>query len=226
MLKRCIQGVGLLLLVGILSSCMIHRLIQFKAQLNNVKKYVQFNVPGLLTFTKPILMPEDLHLITGVDPTEIVSKGDIQTHRYDFHRSEAPHHSLTYTLQFKAQQLTYIEYPMVLFNVVSLGFALQSLSAIGEAGLPTYGGAWELSDAMSGLAEKDQLKKDDITTMLGPPTTVERFPSVEYWVYVYAHPTHENKKQTVRVVFVVSNTQDRVREVTLILPRTQFKLVL
>ena len=103
--KRWLQGTVLIVSVIALSGCMVKRLLEFKYQMNNVPKYVDFSKKGAISFTKPILHLSDIELISGLFPSRESDNGA----DYEFNRLDHPEWSLVYRscYIFEQKQIIY-----------------------------------------------------------------------------------------------------------------------
>ena len=207
---------SLLILLISLQSCVVERLLNFKHQLKNPQKYINFNQPGVLVFNAPILYLEDIELLTGVEPTHITNNKVV----YNFIRPDQPNYSFTYTLIFKDNKLVIIDYPDVFYNSIESTFAFDSISLFGQATLPD-GNNWTVGNNDSEI--KDVPTKEDIEQVFGPPTIINSFSSEVLYHYHYKHPT-KNGIQHIKVSLSFSKKTNRATQLFLQLPDRNWKI--
>ena len=207
---------GLFIVFVFFQSCVVERLLNFKHQLKNPQKYINFNQPGVLVFNAPILHLEDIKLLSGVEPTRIRNNKVV----YDFIRPDQPNYSFTYTLIFKDKKLAIIDYPDVFFNAIESAFAFDSLLLFGQASLPDSK-SWTVGN--NDIEIKNVPTKDEIEQVFGPPTIINSFSSELLYHYHYKHPI-KNGVQNIKVSLSFNKKTDRASQLFLQLPDRNWKI--
>ncbi|MEC8677789.1 MAG: hypothetical protein VXX85_02925 [Candidatus Margulisiibacteriota bacterium] len=207
---------SLFILFIVLQGCVVERLLNFKHQLKNPQKYINFNQAGVLIFNAPILHLEDIELLSGVKPTRIITNKVV----YDFIRPEQPNYSFTYTLIFKDKKLAIIDYPDVFYNSIESTFAFDSLSLFGQSTLPN-GNNWTIGN--ENIEINDVPTKDDIEQVFGPPTIINSFSNEMLYHYHYKHPT-KSGLQHIKVSLSFNKKTNRATQLFLQLPDRSWKI--
>ena len=201
---------------------MVNRLIEFKAQLNRIDKYVNFNEPGALLFNKPVLKLPDIQYMTGVEPSDVIIESNEHIAIYDFIRTDEPNYSFRYQLVFENELLLMIDYPDIFFKFISTSFTMHALKAIGNAAVPKSYSNWNIESG-SITSNVKMPTKDDIVSVFGPPSSVDLFPTSEYILYDYYHPT-QSTPQKVSVAFLFSRVDHTIQTFYLKLPGRNWTL--